>query len=472
MYYILNNMTDMSIIIIFVLSIIIGCLIASYVLVKFKFYPIIYFYKGEIKKDRLLSEIENVHLKNMKQKYGLILSVIPILGFSWGLFGITLTCFIAFNKFIPLFSSQDINFLLNIVNYWVISNIMLLSVIPLLFLFTRAMIPVGMKRSFNRKFLAFLLIIILFGLVFSKIDYHLSLFGLFVLFLLAIPCIFSSWFIGQYIAVYVIRSFFQTTGWDFVLNEKTSFFGRIKGFFSFIFAFLTPILALNSFIAVLDKNTNKGGFLGIWFLSLTKTPFTFTFTIVNPWTFTLVNPWTFTLTESVFGIFTNVIILFLIVGPLVTFIFRPTYIFELTLNSKIYQTLINFNWDNFKENINSKHDCIIIHSLTTREMLGIMIFFISFINYIAIISVGAVIASFQINLDQIIGLGFLNGTIKLIEIPVLFFVEYLILHDLSEERELVHLALKGRRLSKRDPNFSSYTTKIMVPETMDKSQLH
>ena len=255
------------------------------------------------------------------------------------------------------------------------------------------------------------------------------------------------------------------------MNENISIFGRTKGFFSFISGIFTPIIAINSLVAVLFNNTNQGGFIGIWLLSLPNVPLHWTIA-VNPWTYTVVNPWTFQLTEPSFNLLTNIIIVFLIVGPLVTFIFRPTYIFELTLNSKIYQTLINFNWDNFKERISGNNDSIIIHSLTVKEMIGLLIFFISFINYIAIISVGAVIGSFNIPFDSTIGLGVLNGTIKLIEVPILFFVEFLILHDLSEEKELVHLASKGRRLAQKGILPPQFSKKIIVPTTQDGSHLN
>ena len=456
MYYLPIYMTDMITIGVFILLLAIGCILAGYVLVRFKFYPIIYFIKGQIVKDKVLSDIENVHLKSIKQNYGKILTAIPILGFSWGLFGITLTCFIVFNQFLSYLSSTEVNTLLMVVNYWVLSNIILLAMIPLLFLFTKASIPVGMKRSFNKTFFLFLLAVLISSLLYGFGEYDLSIPGLSVLFLLSIPCVFSSWFIGQYFAVYIIRSFYQSTGWDFVLNEKTSIFGRFKGFFSLIFAFFTPILAINSLVAVIYKNTNKGGFIGIYLLSLPALNFRKPFTFVEP----------------SFEFLASVIILFLIVGPLVTFIFRPTYIFELTLNSKIYQTLINFNWEHFKEHFSESNDSIIIHSLTGQEMVGVLIFFISFINYIAILSVGAVVASFQINLDQFIGLGIINGTIKLIEIPIFFFVEFLIFHDLSEERELVHLASKGRKLAKKGILPAQFSKKIIVPKEQESSHLN
>ena len=62
------------------------------------------------------------------------------------------------------------------------------------------------------------------------------------------------------------------------------------------------------------------------------------------------------------------------------------------------------------------------------------------------------------------GLGDINGTIKLIEIPVLFFVEYLILHDLSEERELVHLASKGKKLAQKNIIIPQTAKKIIMPK--------
>ena len=472
MYYHPIYMTDMITIGVFILLLAISCLLIGYILVRFKFYPIIYFIKGQIVKDKVLSNIESVHLKSVKQKYGNILSILPILGFSWGLFGIVLTCLVAFDKLIPIPNfTQDASYILTIIDYWLILNIIFLSIMPLLFLFTKASIPLGLKRSFNKKFILFTITIELFGLLFSHLVYSIPLFGLFVLFLLSIPCIFSSWFIGQYFAVYIIRSFFQASGWDFVMNENISIFGRTKGFFSFISGIFTPIIAINSLVAVLFNNTNQGGFIGIWLLSLPNVPLHWTIA-VNPWTYTVVNPWTFQLTEPSFNLLTNIIIVFLIVGPLVTFIFRPTYIFELTLNSKIYQTLINFNWDNFKERISGNNDSIIIHSLTVKEMIGLLIFFISFINYIAIISVGAVIGSFNIPFDSTIGLGVLNGTIKLIEVPILFFVEFLILHDLSEEKELVHLASKGRRLAQKGILPSQFSKKIIVPTAQDGSHLN
>ena len=428
------------------------CLLIGYLLVRFKFYPIIYFIQSKIVRDKYLSDIENVHLKNIKQKNNLTLSVIPILGFSWGLFGITLTCFVAFNHYLNYLSVQDSTILLRVINDWLATSIILLSAIPLLFLFTKADIPIGMKRSFNRYFLAFIVVIMLFALVYSAFDYHLSLIALSFLFLLGIPCVFSSWFIGQYFAVYVIRSFYQAVGWDFVLNEKTSILGKLKGFFSLLFAILTPIIAINSLLAVIFANTSKGGFIGIWLLSLPTVNF--------HWTVPFIPHFTFNFTRPSFVFLASIIILFLIVGPLVTFIFRPTFIFELTLNSKIYQTLINLNWDHIQEHTAQNDDMIVIHSLTVNEMHGVILFFISFINYVAILSVGAVTASFHINLDQIIGLNLLNGTIKLIEIPILMFVEYIILHDLSEERELVHLASKGRKLAKNKLNPSEYTKKF------------
>ena len=468
MYFTTYNMTDMLASSLVLLFIIIGCLIAGYILVRFKFYPIIYFIRGAIIKDRVLSDIENVHLKNIKQKYGKILSIIPILGFSWGLFGISLTCSIALNKFFHYISSEQIKLLLNVVSYWILTNILLLSVIPVLFIFTRAKIPVGMKRSFSKKFFVFIIFVLLFGLFYSFYDYKLDIVGLMVLLLLSIPCIFSTWFIGQYIAVYVIRSYYQSEGWDFVLNEKISIFGRLKGVSSLIFALLTPILAINSLTAVIFNTTNKGGFIGIWLLHLPQVNIHLAINLPNTWTFTVINPWTFVLTKPSFTFLTNIVILFLIVGPLVTFIFRPTYIFELTLNSKIYQTLINFNWENLKDNLPDPDNTILIHSLSIDEMAGVLIFFISFINYIAILSVGAVIASFNISLNQMFGLGDINGTIKLIEIPILFFVEYLILHDLSEERELVHLATKGKVEVQKNKDAPQLRKKMLIPA---KSQL-
>lgn len=459
--------TDMLTLDGFLLFLVITCLLLAYLLVRFRFYPIIYFVKGTIIKDKVLSNIESVHLKSIRQRYGIILSISPILGFSWGFFGISLTTFVAFNKYFHYFTAQEIIYLLTIINNWVLSSIVFLAVLPILFLITK--LPVGFKRSLTKHFLLFIFLLLIFSLSYSYLDYKMSIYGLGVLLLLAIPCIFSSWFIGQYFAIYIIRSFFQADGWDFVLNQKVSIFGRLKGFFSFVFAILTPIIAINSLIAVLFHNTNKGGYVGIYLLSLPKDPihwtFHWTFAVAKPWTFTFVNPWYFTFTKPSFGFLTNVIILFLIVGPLVTFIFRPTYIFELTLNSKIYQTLINFNWEHFKANVAGEHDSVIIHSLTVREMIAVLIFFISFINYVAILSVGAVIGSFHINLDNAIGLGILNGTIKLIEIPVLFFVEYLILHDLSEERELIHLALKGLHSSSKPQLDSQLSKKRIVPQS-------
>lgn len=466
MYNIPTNTTGMIDLTIILLPISIVCLIAGYILVRFKFYPIIYFIKGKIIKDKVLSEIENVHLKNMKQRYGLILTTIPVFGFSWGLFGIVLTCLVAFNQYLHYFKNVDTSILLSILNFWIITNIIVLALIPLLFLFTKATIPAGMRRSLNNNFFFSIVLFLSFGITYSYLEYHLSFFALVFYILLSIPCIFATWFIGQYIAVYVIRSIFQTRGWDFVLNEKVSIFGRLKGLSSLIFAILTPIIAINSLLAVFFKNTSKGGFLGIWIMSLTNFSFNWT------WTFHITKFWSYTFVFPSLTTIASVIIIFLIVGPLVTFIFRPTYIFELTLNSKIYQTLINLNWDELKDYISTTDDSIIIHSLSESEMIGILIFFISFINYIALLSVGAVVASFNINLDQIIGLNVLDGTIKLVEIPILLFVEYLILHDLSEERELVHLASKGRKSSKRDPTSSPYTKKIMVPDTVDKSQSH
>ena len=190
MYYLPIYMTDMITIGVFILLLAIGCILAGYVLVRFKFYPIIYFIKGQIVKDKVLSDIENVHLKSIKQNYGKILTAIPILGFSWGLFGITLTCFIVFNQFLSYLSSTEVNTLLMVVNYWVLSNIILLAMIPLLFLFTKASIPVGMKRSFNKTFFLFLLAVLISSLLYGFGEYDLSIPGLSVLFLLSIPCVF------------------------------------------------------------------------------------------------------------------------------------------------------------------------------------------------------------------------------------------------------------------------------------------
>ena len=172
--------------------------------------------------------------------------------------------------------------------------------------------------------------------------------------------------------------------------------------------------------------------------------------------------WSFTFVKPFLVIVAQIIILFLIVGPLVTFIFRPTNIFELSLNSKIYHTLSNFDWDYLREQAIDSTDTIIIEALSMPEMIGILIFFISFINYIAILSVGALITSFHININNVLGLNIINSVIKVIEIPVFFFIEFLVFRNLSEERTLKKLASTGRKLSKINPK-SAQAKLTMIP---------
>ena len=416
----------------YLLSMGIFSFLIGFLVVRFRFYSITYYIKGKIVRDKLLSNVKNVHLISTRKRYGFIITIIPVLGFSWGLFGVIISCSLIFNQFFSIFSNEEIKTFLFVLDTWIIVNIVMLSIVPLLFIFTKATLPRGMKTTFTKIFFIFVIMVIIVSLVYTFLDYHITTSGLFVLFLLGIPSIFSAWYIGEYYGLFVIRSYYQLIGWDFIINGKLSIFSRLKGFFSILFAILTPILAINSLFAVIFKNTRKGGFIGI---SITNfITFNLNFDFKDPFTFV----------RPSFIFLGSVIIVFLIVGPLVTFIFRPTNMFELSLNSNIYTTLSNFNWEYFNEYANSS-DGIIFDALTIHEMVGILILFISFINYVALLSVGALSSSFGINIISSLGLSTINGTTKLIEIPVLFFIQFVMLHDLSEERQLVKLASLSKK---------------------------
>ena len=212
---------------------------------------------------------------------------------------------------------------------------------------------------------------------------------------------------------------------------------------------------INSILAVIFSNTDKGGFLGIALVSLINIDITWSFTFIQP----------------SLEVLTQIIILFLIVGPLVTFVFKPTNVFELSLNSKIYHTLSNFNWDSLNESSIESVDSIIIESLTLNEMIGILLIFVSFINYISILSVGALLSSFHIIVDKNINLSIINSMIKVIEVPVFFLIEFLIFRDLSEERALNRLASMGKKLSPSINASNFLAEERMIPISKDNTNL-
>ena len=115
-----------------------GCFFAGVIIVRFKFFSITYFIKGKITKDKTLTEIQNVHLKKTKKKYGLFLTLIPILGFSWGLYGLLLSLFLVGNSTFLFLTPEESSLILTIIGYWIVLNIIILSIIPLIFPFTRA----------------------------------------------------------------------------------------------------------------------------------------------------------------------------------------------------------------------------------------------------------------------------------------------------------------------------------------------
>jgi tetratricopeptide (TPR) repeat protein len=113
----------------------------------------------------------------------------------------------------------------------------------------------------------------------------------------------------------------------------------------------------------------------------------------------------------------------------------------------MYTTLSNFDWEEFNRKTRKARDIIEVRPYSQRVMAGILALFVSFILYVALLSLGGLVTTLDLPVET--GLHKLPEALKFIEVPILLLVIGNVLWSLNEEKEIIDIAELGRK-EKRD----------------------
>jgi tetratricopeptide (TPR) repeat protein len=396
-----------------------GSLVVSFllgwVMTKFRFLKIKYFVS-----EKEGGTISKKPLANYAQKYGKIFPYLPSFGVGWSVFGVILTINAFYRE--KLVEVSDYDFLYNSITAWIVITGVILAVVPLSLLFKTIDLPRTIREEAEGTFAKLILAVVFLGFVAAIITLELNFFAITMLTLLLVPTLISAWFAGEFYAIFTIRQYYKTKGWDYIAGKsvgegaKGKIMQSLSGF-TFILALLTPLLALNTFIGLFAQSNDTGGPLG----SVTEG---------------LVANW-----------LQSLIIFLLLLGPLLAIATQPAGFLELTLNSEVYSTLSRFDWEEFNRRSNKAQDIINVRPYSKRIMSGVLALFIGFLMYVSILSLGGLVTEFNLTIGE--GLEKLPQAIKFIEIPILLLVIFRILRSLVEEKEVMDIANLGLK-EKRD----------------------
>lgn len=391
-----------------VISLLLGFLFNKFKILKVSYFTNLDEDEGEF--------IEKHILADLKPTYTKFLTIITPIAITWGIFGVLTTIFgVNFVEDKQLFGS--------IIYYWIIISAVVLGLIPVFIAINSIKLPESMESLKESKFIFLLLSITVIGIVSATIVLDLSVFGVIILTLLSLPALISAWFAGEFYAIFGLRQLFKIRGWDYIEGKAPEslfqkILTRILGLVGFIMALLTPILAINSLLAIFSslEVQEQGGPLGSTAIQLPV-------------------------------LLQSILLFVLLLGPLLSIATQPAGFLELTMNSDIYSTLAKFDWEEFNRKSQKIKDVINVRPYPKRIMAGILAIFLSFIMYVAILAIGGVVSSTDFVIDtSVLQLG---KALKFIEVPILLVVVVNILKDLSEEREIYDIAKLGLR-EKRD----------------------
>lgn len=354
---------------------------------------------------------------DVQQKYPRFLRVSIILGIAWAILGVLLTILAYYRE--SFLSSDDISGFSSILLAWIIVTAVLLGMLPFTLALEKIALPPTMYHATRGRFAIVLYVLVGAGITLAALFLELPPAGIALLVLLSIPALVSAWFAGEFYAIFAIRQYFKTKGWDYIAGKSTGkglkgTIGRGTGFIGLTLAVLAPFLAVNTFIGLFSASNDQGGPIGSAFADSGL-----------PW-------WLI-----------NVLIFILLLGPLISLATQPAGFFELTINSEMYSTLSKFDWEEFNRRTRKAREIIQVRPHSTQVMGGIIALFLSFVMYVAVLSLGGIVTSFDIGVD--IGLNRLSEAVKFVEIPIFLAVVASVLYSLVEEREIFDLAELGMK---------------------------
>ncbi|MFW9992515.1 MAG: tetratricopeptide repeat protein [Candidatus Odinarchaeota archaeon] len=392
---------------------------------KFRIFKVNYLVQAEgepVEDDR----ISHHSLGEFRERYRFLLSLIPPVSAGWAVFGILLTI-LTFYRDVLAASESEAAIFPALLQVWLLASASVLAIVPVSLILKRIDLPEALGEAIRSRFSVLILLVILTGITVATVTLSLQPVSIILLVLLIIPCTISSWYAGEFYAIFTIRQFYASRGWDYIKGKgvRQGIKGKISrliGFILFLLALAAPVLAINSLWGVLTRTTESGGLIGTLMSEVLSFP-----------------GW--------LALFFHVLVFALILGPLITIATQPTGFLELTLNSNIYSTLSNFDWEDFNRKSAKMKDIINVRPYKTRVMAGVLAIYVSFIMYVAIISFGGLVASLALPVGDL-GLEKLQEALKLVEVPVLLLVISHVLIDLRAEREVMdiaNLSLKEQR---------------------------
>ncbi|MHA2232826.1 MAG: hypothetical protein ACXAB4_10075, partial [Candidatus Hodarchaeales archaeon] len=256
-------------------------------------------------------------LREFKELYGPILNLFPLLGITWGVFGVLIALLVFYRE--DLFEKNaDVDFTIDALTGFVLGSAIILGLMVVLFLVQRASLPPSLQDAFKSRFALLLFIVVFAGIIGATFFLELPPFGIVLLILLAIPAFISAWFAGEFFTIFAIRQFYQARGWNYLEGQDVGagikgLFKRAMGVIGLVLALLAPLLAINSLVGIFLKETEEGGPIGA---GLTFLP----------------------------EILLAIAVFILLLGPLVSIATQPAGFLELSVNSGMYTTLSNFDW--------------------------------------------------------------------------------------------------------------------------------
>ncbi|MHA2250761.1 MAG: hypothetical protein ACXAD7_10375, partial [Candidatus Kariarchaeaceae archaeon] len=387
-------------IIIFLLFLI--SLLLGWIFNKFKILKVSYFLSSE--EPSRSDAMDKNSLNDFKERYGKYLSLLTPFSISWGLSGILLTIMTSYRE--DFFDGSGQTIMLDALFGWIFLSAVFLGLVPILILIKTIKLPSSLQEINESRFAVILLVVVLIGIVSASLVLDLSPFGIVLLGLLSMPALVSAWLAGEFYAVFAIRQYYKMLGWDYIEGKRAEagikgVITRGTGCLGFLLTIIAPILAINSLISIFSKEEvrEQGGPLG-------------------------------SATETVLPEIIQIILVFiLLLGPLISVATQPAGFLELSINSEIYNTLSKFDWEEFNRKSAKVKEIINLKPYPIRVMAGILILFLSFIMYVALLSIGGIINGSDIPVRA--GFDQLAESLKFIEVPVLLLVIFTILRDLS-----------------------------------------
>lgn len=391
----------------------------AWLFTRFRIFKVNYF----VKDPELITTgkiLQKKCLREFKELYGKMLNLFPLLGIGWGVFGVLIALLVFYRK--DFFEkSADVDFTIDALTAFVLGSAIILGLIIGLFLLQKASLPPSLEDAFKSRFAGLLFVVVVAGIIGATVFLELPPFGIVLLVLLAIPAFISAWFAGEFFTIFAIRQFYQARGWNYLEGQEvgTDIKGLLKramGVIGLVLALLAPILAINSLAGIFLKETEEGGPIGA---GLTFLP----------------------------DVLLAIAVFILLLGPLVSIATQPTGFLELSVNSGMYTTLSNFDWEEFNRKTRKARDIIDVRPYNQRVMAGVLALFVSFILYVSLLSLGGLVTTLDLPVET--GLDKLPEALKFIEVPILLLVIGNVLWSLNEEKEIIDIAELGRK-EKRD----------------------